>query len=306
MPAASFLLFLLPLAFRPQELGADNVVILLDASGSMEKSMQDPGKTQKMAAAKRAIGEVLQRVPQETRVGLLVFSGRNKNGDWVFPLGPRNDGKLIGALDRITPDGGTPLGEYMKKAADRLLDQRAEQSGYGTYRMLVVTDGQADERDAPNIDLYLPDILARGIVVDVIGVAMDEDHLLAERVHSYRRADDLPALQESIAEVFAEVGSDGGSAAIAEGFDLAASLPDDAIAPILAALTSTEDAPIGTLPAKDSGSTGAAGPPEWIQTAPGPQPPPSRRGSRTAIFIAVGVVAFIVITRVASRARRRA
>ena len=305
MPITTFF-FLLALAPSPQQLDVDNVVILLDASGSMEKSMDGPIEMQKMIAAKRAISQVLQRVSQETHVGLLVFSGRNKSDDWVYPLGPRDDAKLIAALERITPDGGTPLGAYMKIAADRLLEQRAEQSGYGTYRMLVVTDGQADDHDAPFLDLYLPDILARGIVVDVIGVAMDEDHLLAERVHSYRRADDLPALQQSIAEVFAEVGSDEGSTTAAEGFDLAAVLPDDAIAPILAALTSSEDVPIGMRPPSAS-PAGDAGATEWsAQNAPGTQSPRSRRGSRTAIVIAVSVVAFIVLTRAMARARRRA
>jgi len=306
MPVATFLL-LFALAPSPQELDVDNVVILLDASGSMEKSMDGPGKMQKMIAAKRAIGEVLRRVSQETHVGLLVFSGRNKSDDWVYPLGPRDDAKLIAALERITPDGGTPLGAYMKTAADRLLEQRAEQSGYGTYRMLVVTDGQADDNDAPFLDLYLPDILARGVVVDVIGVAMDEDHVLAERVHSYRRADDLPALQQSIAEVFAEVGSDDGSTAGAEGFELAACLPDDAIASILAALTSSEDAPIGTLPAAGARVADEPGPIDWSQpAAPGTtQSPRSRSGSRTALVISLSVVAFIVLTRAMARARSR-
>src|SRR5688500_10189845 len=81
-----------------QDLAADNVVILLDASGSMARPMEGPDPGQKMDAAKRAIAEVLRRVPQETQAGLLVFSGRNKSDEWVYPLGPRDDAALIGAL----------------------------------------------------------------------------------------------------------------------------------------------------------------------------------------------------------------
>jgi uncharacterized protein YegL len=296
-----FLLLALAAPSALQEPDADNVVILLDASGSMKDPMSGPGRMQKMEAAKRAIAEVLGHVPQSTQAGLLVFSGSHKQNDWVFPLGPRDDAKLIAALNRLGPDGGTPLGAYMKQAADRLLEQRTQQSGYGTYRMLVVTDGRADDDDQPLVDRFLPDILGRGIVVDVIGVAMEEDHPLAKRVHSYRRADDLPALRQAISEVFAEVGHDASSSAIAnEGYELVAGLPDDAVAPILASLTNTRDVPIGT---REAEAPSDAPPSDW---APAPQEK-SRHGGSSAVWIALGVVFLVVVTRgMRGRARRRA
>ncbi len=304
-----FLLLALGVANAPQETDADNVVILLDASGSMKDPMGGPARMQKMDAAKRAIAEVLEHVPQSTHAGLLVFSGSHKENDWVFPLGPRDDAKLIAALNRLGPDGGTPLGAYMKLAADRLLDQRTEQSGYGSYRMLVVTDGRADKDDQPFVDRYLPDILGRGIVVDVIGVAMEEDISLAKRVHSYRRADDLPALRKAIADVFAEVGNDSASATVAaEGYELAAIFPDDAIGPILAALTRVEDHPIGEAPPRDSSSFG--GPleedsdgsvPDYGQGVPGD----TRNGSSKAVWICIAVaIGAVLISRSRARARR--
>ena len=42
-----------------------------------------------------------------------------------IPLGPRNDAALMRRLDRVQPGGGTPLGSYIKKGADRLLAERA-------------------------------------------------------------------------------------------------------------------------------------------------------------------------------------
>ena len=65
---------------------------------------------------------------------------------------------LNGAIDSITSQGGTPLGEYMKQGADALLDARKKQFGYGTYRLLVVTDGEAN--DAGLVDGYTPDIIS--------------------------------------------------------------------------------------------------------------------------------------------------
>src|SRR5688572_14682498 len=122
---------------RAQE-AHDNVVIVLDASGSMNGAL--PGsKLNKMAAAKVALKEVLKKIPQSTRLGLLVFSARNLQDDWVYPLGPRNDAELFKAIDLPLPGRGTPLGQYIKIGADRLLEERAKQFGYGTFRLLVVT-----------------------------------------------------------------------------------------------------------------------------------------------------------------------
>ena len=95
------------------------------------------------------------------------------------------------------------MGEYIKIGADRLLEARDSRFGYGTFRLLVVTDGEASDADL--VDTYTPDVLARGIRVDVIGVAMDQDHTLATMVHTYRRANDAATLKQAIAEVFAEV-----------------------------------------------------------------------------------------------------
>ena len=103
---------------------ADNVVIVLDASGSMSAQLPGAGKD-KMSAAKAALKEVLKSVPQETHIGLLVFSARGANNDWFYPLGPRDDAKLMQAIDRPMPGGNTPLGKYIKIGADRLLEERA-------------------------------------------------------------------------------------------------------------------------------------------------------------------------------------
>ena len=93
----------------------------------------------------------------------------------------------------------------MKIAADALLQRRSEQH-YGTYRLLVVTDGEANDMDM--LETYLPDILSRGITVDVIGVDMARQHSLATQVHSYREADNPQSLTAAIEEVFAESSDD--------------------------------------------------------------------------------------------------
>jgi len=92
---------------------------------------------------------------------LLVFSAKGVETDWLYPLGPRDDAKLMQAIDRPQPGGGTPLGAYLKKGTDRLLEERAKQFGYGTFRLLVVTDGEAGDKEL--VERYTPEVIARGI-----------------------------------------------------------------------------------------------------------------------------------------------
>ncbi len=229
----------------PAQQFADNVVIVLDASGSMGQMMRDK-RTKKMDAAKSAIKAVMQTVPESTHVGLLVFSASNLKNDWVYPLGPRNDAVMMQALDRIQPGSSTPLGAYIKQGADRLLAERKAQFGYGTYRLLIVTDGEANDKNLVN--RYTPEVMARGITMDVIGVAMSQAHTLATRVHSYRRADDPESLKRAIREVFAEVGGTATDVAQAEAFDLLAPIPTEVASAMIQSLSTSGNEPIGSSP----------------------------------------------------------
>ena len=239
---------------------SDNVVIVLDASGSMKTLMSGTGIS-RIEAAKRALKTVLEKLPQSTQVGLLVFSAANLRDEWVYPLGPRHDEILLPAIDLIQPNADTPLGKYLKKAADRLLEERAKQFGYGRYRMLVLTDGEA--QDQALVDRYTPEIMARGIILDVIGVAMKQDHTLARKVHSYRRANDPEALARAVHEVFAEVSGTSDGASLTEAFDLLQAIPVETASAMIQALCNSGNQPIGSKPA-------AARPP-----TPNPVPTPS-------------------------------
>ncbi len=220
----------------------DNVVIVLDASGSMKQRMRGT-KVRKMDAAKDALKAVMKNVSDSTHIGLLVFSAKNISNDWVYPLGPRDDARLVQAIEKPQANRGTPLGEYIKIGADRLLKAREEQYGYGTYRLLVVTDGEANDEHL--VDQYAPEVLARGITMDVIGVDMDQDHTLANMAHSYRRANDPDSLEQAIQEVFAELGSEDGDVSMEEAFEMIAPLPIECAAAALQALSTSGNEPIG-------------------------------------------------------------
>ena len=69
----------------------------------------------------------------------------------------------------------------------------------------MITDGKAG--DAHLVDTYTPAIMNRQIRVDVIGVDMSEDHMLATVVDSYRRADNPEQLIEAVSKILAETPS---------------------------------------------------------------------------------------------------
>ncbi len=288
----------------------DNVVIVLDASGSMNQRMRGSG-VQKIKAAKAALKSVLRNVPETTYIGLLVFSAKNLRSDWVYPLGPREEERLWEAIDRPIPESGTPLGEYIKMGADRLLEARAQQYGYGTYRLLIVTDGDANDPEL--VDRYTPEVLARGILVDVIGVDMKTDHTLASMAHSYRRANDPDSLERAIREVFAELSSDAANFSMKEAFELIAPLPVECAEAALQALSISGNRPIGENARPPSGyreqpaNAGAAS--SQGQNAQPPSPPaPTSAGdkpSRSPNLLLPGIVFLLFFLVIAKKLFRR-
>jgi len=239
----------------------DNVVVVVDASGSMGAPM---GGSTRMSVAKNALKQVLDQIPDTTHVGILVFP----RGNWVYPLGPRKESMLAGAIDSIQSGGGTPLGEYMKRGSDVLLNARRKQFGYGTYRLLVVTDGEAG--DARQVEAYTPDIISRGITIDCIGVEMASRHTLATKVHSYRNANDPESLKQAISEVFAEVASGDAGPGGENAFELIADLPEATASAMLKSLSTSGNQPIGEAPSMRS------------VESPSPSPAPSYSGGTTS------------------------
>lgn len=278
----------------------NNVVVILDGSGSMKDRMLDA--TRKIDAAKTALKKVLRQIPPDTHVGLLAFGAGAASDGWAFPLGPRDEKLLEGAIDKLSPQGGTPLGAFIKKGADRLLQQRAAQFGYGSYRLLIVTDGEAT--DGNLMERYVPEVMARGITVDVIGVAMKKQHTLARKVHSYRSADNPEALAQAVSQVFAEVGGSGDSAKLDEAFAEIAPIPSEAAAAMLRTLAASGNDPIGALPqtATPSGVSTTAPPnaaPTKARNTQATTPAPSQEsgGWGWQRLLIIAIVVIVVIAR---------
>jgi uncharacterized protein YegL len=284
-------LLLLVQVLSAQEVYVDNVVIILDASGSMSGVMSGTG-IKKITSAKAAIKEVLKTIPGNTQIGLLVFGGR-ANG-WVYQLGPRDDAKLLQAVSGLSAKGGTPLGAYMKMGADRLLKVRESQYGYGSYRLLIVTDGEADDEDL--VARYTPDIISRGIIMDVIGVDMAHDHALATKAHSYRRANDPASLKRAIQEVFAEVGKSADAQSGESAFEELDGLSNEMALKIISALISSGNHPIGGS-SKSEVADAVSSDTSVTQSTPyhGVGSSKKKKGFGFMTYIVIGVIIFSVL-----------
>lgn len=217
-----------------------NVVVVLDASGSMADSFSGNRNISKMEAAKSALNSVLSNLPKDSNIGVVVLP---RDG-WIYPLGPLDSTKLREAINSVSPGGGTPLGQYMKSGANSLLELR-QKNKYGTYKLIVVTDGESsDNITTPLTGAY--GILSKGIKVEAIGVDMDSDHTLATQV-PYRSANNPDELTNAVRAVLAE--SSGGDHS--EDYEIIASLDPKICFAALQALSENDNNPIGMKPKLD-------------------------------------------------------
>lgn len=277
----------------PNLWATDYVVVVLDDSGSMNDTMARQNLT-RMMAAKQALTTVLDILPDDTHVGIVLLNGRLKDNPWVIPLGPVDMSQVRELLAQVPAGGGTQLGRFLKVGADELLARRAKEH-YGTYRLLVVTDGEANDPEL--VERYLPDILSRGLALDVIGVDMDQRHSLATKVHSYRQADNPESLTQAISEVFAETSA--ATDADASDFDLLEFVSPEMAEAALEALAATGNEEIGATigAATDAGSSDAAG-------SSGQPQQRKNSGIPVIVYLIVAVVLWSFISKLFKSRRR--
>jgi len=126
-----------------------NVELILDSSGSMAE--ESAGGETKIAAAKRAMGEVIDQIPEREgfNVGLRVYGheGTNREEDkeqscqsteLLVPIDGVDTAALHGEVEAVTPTGWTPLALALEAAATDF-----EPGGESvTNAVIMVTDGE--------------------------------------------------------------------------------------------------------------------------------------------------------------------
>jgi uncharacterized protein YegL len=221
-------------------MGDDHVVVLLDTSGSMAERMRHT-RAIKIDVAKQALQKVVDQMPAATQLGLLTFD------NWAFPIGPVDKTKSQQSISLMRTGGGTPLGEYLKVAADSLLSIREKKYGVGTYTLLVVTDGEST--DGSLMDEYTPDIVSRGITLKTIGLDLNEAHTLSRYSVSYFAADNPDALENALKKAVAELPV-GNDQVEEDAYAMLSAIPDAMAPQLIDSLTNTLtlNQPIGEKP----------------------------------------------------------
>ena len=181
-----------------------NFYFVFDGSGSMKyrpkNAAKDADRTgRKIDGAKWAVHEFLKKVPDDVNLGLYVFDGNGKREK--VPLGPSNRTQFLAAIDAIQAGGNTPLGDAIGRGSKALWKQYNKQLGYGEYRLIVITDGDATD--------YLPSGVNQAkehkIPIYTIGFDMDQDHELRKHSISYRSADSAAEVEQALEEAAAEL-----------------------------------------------------------------------------------------------------
>jgi Ca-activated chloride channel family protein len=176
-----------------------NFYFVFDGSGSMAQACGGD-RVSKIVGAKQALTQFMAVVPTNCNLGLYVFDARGVRE--AVPLGPDNRGQFLDAVASIRPANGTPLGEAIEFAVRRLAAQRDKQLGYGDFRLVVVTDGEANGR----VPLSQATRFAQsnGIPIYTIGLCIGHDHALRKSSVSYRGANSIADLQKGLEETLGE------------------------------------------------------------------------------------------------------
>ncbi|MGH7597194.1 MAG: vWA domain-containing protein [bacterium] len=183
-----------------------NFYFIFDGSGSMRDKLSsdcggDQNFSRKLDGAKWAVAEFLKKVPRDVNLGLYVFDEHHVSSSacLVVPLGPNNVTAFLQAVNAIEAGGGTPLARALRSGVEILVQQRNKQLGYGEFRLVVVTDGLAD--DIPAAAEFATE---NAIPIYAIGLCIKENHPLRQYAVSYRSADNFRDLAEALETTIAE------------------------------------------------------------------------------------------------------
>lgn len=155
--------------------GAEKIMLILDASGSMAR--RGAGGQTSMEAAQDATANALETVPQGTPVGLRVFGSRVdghgrptpaacRDTRLVQPLAPLDRRAMTTAVFSFAPLGETPIARSIDAAVRDVGDS-------GRRAILLVTDGE--ESCDPDPCRAVADARAAGVDVrvDIVGLRVD-------------------------------------------------------------------------------------------------------------------------------------
>lgn len=181
----------------------ENIMVVLDMSGSMGETSCSGGYPTKSVAAKSVLREWVQSVDSEANLGLIIFDATGTSVR--LPLGRDNRQEFVAMADSASPDGGTPLKDAVGLAGMELERQAALQQGYGRYSMMVITDGDHSIGQDPSEPIYsVVGNPANPIEINTVGFCITDSALNQPGLTTYRSAKNPEELRKGLDSVLAE------------------------------------------------------------------------------------------------------
>ncbi|MEL6582971.1 MAG: vWA domain-containing protein [Pseudomonadota bacterium] len=167
-------------------------MIVLDDSGSMGNGLTD---------AKAAVVSALKAMDADDRVAVLAL-----NAGTVLPFTTVSHAQsdLFERLRPLRSEGSTPLSRSIGQAQAMLAQEAARARGFGTFRLIVTTDGEADDSNA--LDAMI-EMLASStpIQLTTIGIGISGGHVLRRQdLGSFVDVANVGALAEALQAAVAE------------------------------------------------------------------------------------------------------
>jgi Ca-activated chloride channel family protein len=188
------------------------VLLVLDSSRSMRAPAGD-GSGSRMDAAKRAVAEVLDTVPEEAPLGLRVYGARLSNApkrvtcsdtELVAPVAAGDRAAVRAAVDELVGKGRTPIGRSLLATPGDFGDDGRR------HQVILVSDGL--DNCAPPAPCAAARRVARQgveLTISVVGFALDEAARRQMRCiarvggGTYVDANDTDRLREELLAAFA-------------------------------------------------------------------------------------------------------
>lgn len=179
---------------------ARNFYFVFDGSGSMKGTVGAGNFPNKISAAKSATLEFIKSLKESDQIGLYVFDSYGKRE--VLEIG-KNLQEFRDLIQRVKAGGNTPLTQSVDRGVKSLDYQKKRQLGYGEYNIVVVTDGEADDKET--LAQAVEKANDKGILIHTIGFSLKgKDHSLKTGSYSFRTADNPEELREAVVSVLAE------------------------------------------------------------------------------------------------------
>lgn len=194
--------------YQPQSSETENIIIILDASGSMDETI---GDERKIDIAKKTILKVLSQVPDNVAVGLRVYGGENfflpskacRCSNLKVPVSLNSQSQVSMALNQTRPVGATPITYSLKQAVNYDLAGKK-----GTRRIILLSDGEENCDESPCE--YAVNLVRSGCDIKMDAIAFSTDTMadnqlkcVALSTHGkFYRADTEASLMNSLMDSF--------------------------------------------------------------------------------------------------------